>query len=111
MTYSYHDGSGNAYRLANDKLSYDPVKPAFSSSGVYDGGDPKSVVLTRAQQKPLIHLLTNTLNNTSLHIETRPMGSGRILIDGKSCVIGMRSPVRAEIEALLKQLLAQSIEE
>ncbi len=35
----YGDGNGNQYIIEQDSIEYIPVKPKFSSSGIYDGGD------------------------------------------------------------------------
>ncbi len=35
----YGDGNGNQYIIEQDCIEYNPVKPKFSSSGIYDGGD------------------------------------------------------------------------
>ncbi|GAG85526.1 unnamed protein product [marine sediment metagenome] len=37
--YNYLDGNGNKYIISNELIEYIPVKPFFSSSGVYNGGD------------------------------------------------------------------------
>ena len=35
----YGDGNGNQYIIEQESIEYNPVKPKFSSSGIYDGGD------------------------------------------------------------------------
>ena len=35
----YGDGNGNQYFIEQESIEYKPVKPKFSSSGIYDGGD------------------------------------------------------------------------
>ncbi|MBM3160107.1 MAG: hypothetical protein FJZ66_02135 [Bacteroidetes bacterium] len=40
------DGSGNAFFLNGDTLSYVPVSKEMSSSGVYSGGEQKTILLS-----------------------------------------------------------------
>ena len=39
MKIEYYDGSGNAYSLQAMQLTYKPMTPEMSSSGLYSGGD------------------------------------------------------------------------
>lgn len=48
----YADGSGNRYALVDDgrgdvDVTYDPMTPAKSSSGMYSGGPPRHAVVPR----------------------------------------------------------------
>lgn len=36
---NYGDRNGNQYIIEQNSIEYNPVKPKFSSSGIYDGGD------------------------------------------------------------------------
>ena len=35
----YGDGNGNQYVIDQDSIEFKPIKPKFSSSGIYDGGE------------------------------------------------------------------------
>ena len=52
----YADGSGNRYTLVDDGagdvvVTYDPVTPATSSSGLYSGGPPRHEVAPRTDPR------------------------------------------------------------
>jgi len=46
---NYVDGNGNQYIIEQDGIEYNPVKPKFSSSGVYDGGNHVKKKITQHQ--------------------------------------------------------------
>ena len=52
----YHDGNGNKYTLLRNVFEYTPIKPAESSTGIYDGGNAFKKTLNAAQQKKLFNL-------------------------------------------------------
>ena len=92
--YRYVDGSGNSYRLSSEvagpiSFSYSPIKPEFSSSGTYDGGDPVKKDMTGEQFAEIQELFEKCLETRDGALKDRPMGSGQIssYIDGESRVI------------------------
>lgn len=80
-TLRYADGSGNSYIVSprpTPQLMYQPVKPAFSSSGMYDGGEPLTRKLTPTEHGRILELVRAALENTSVHIKDRVKMSGAI---------------------------------
>ncbi|TFG59235.1 MAG: hypothetical protein E4H36_14190 [Spirochaetales bacterium] len=73
--YTVADGSGNVYRFDGEVLSYNPVKAAESSSGVYDGGEPYSRTLSPADSADLTALLEECLEKSPAESGARPMGT------------------------------------
>lgn len=104
-TYSYSDGSGNAYTLQNRTLSYDPVTPLESSSGEYDGGKAATVDVTPENHDALVHLFDAAMADTSDHIKNRVKMSGYLQAGNKTVILDPDSKRKEEIEALLKSLL------
>ncbi len=109
---SYADGSGNSYVIMEDRektLEYNPVKPEFSSSGVYDGGIYVKKTITDSQYTQIRSVLRDALQNKLIHIENRVMGSGLITIQEsgttRSCILKPNSLERRAIESLLKIIL------
>lgn len=107
--YEYSDGNSNLYVLTPSQLQYIPVKPENSSSGVYSGGDPKSVTITPEQYTELQALLEKAFSQPSIHMENRVMMSAQIRRinskEKKQCIIKPRSPEIATIEQALKKVL------
>ncbi len=109
---TYADGSGNTYEIRDDQgktLEYIPVKPAFSSSGIYDGGTYVKKEISEGQFAQIRSVLTCALSKTAIHSMNRTMGSGFISIQeaGKliSCNLSPGSPEQVAIESILKNLL------
>ena len=63
----YHDGNGNKYTLLRNILEYTPIKPAESSTGIYDGGNAFKKTLNVAQQKKLFNLFYKLVTDTTCH--------------------------------------------
>lgn len=108
-TYHYADGSGNAYILSGNVLTYDPVTPAESSTGTYSGGEPKTVTLNPQHVQAVIDVLEKGIRKTADQIEDREKGTGEIIIISgkkqKRYILRMGSEALDEIEGLLKGLL------
>lgn len=112
MTYQYADGSGNVYRITHDSLSYSPVKPEFSSSGIYDGGEAKNMALTKDQYTEISTAFKAGFDNKAAHIDKRLMGSGSVSAfeNGKTVhkfILAMNSKEKEQIETVLKAVLGQ----
>lgn len=109
--YEYADGSANVYKLSPTTLEYIPVKKEESSTGMYSGGDPKTVTITKTQYQSLSKLLESALSNTSVHINDRMKTSGAILaIDGdkkKNCIIKPKCAEMIAIEGALREALGR----
>ncbi len=55
---NYGDGNGNQYIIEQDTIEYNPIKPKFSSSGVYDGGDHIKKKITQQQYTKIASIFT-----------------------------------------------------
>lgn len=108
MCYSYSDGSGNVYIITHTSFEYIPVKPAQSSSGIYDGGDYIKTELSEHQFAQLKKLLQTAVLNTSAHTTERIKTSGMIIIDNngnkKIIILKPNCKEQIEIEAYLKSI-------
>ncbi len=110
ITYEYADGSANLYLLTETTLEYLPVKPEESSTGMYSGGDPKTVTVTPAEYNELKDLLDEALEKTSIHIPDRIKTSGMISRMGstkKQCIIKPYCEEMKAIEGTLKKVLSK----
>lgn len=109
--FEYADGNGNVYTITSTTLSYNPVKPEYSSSGTYSGGVPKSIALTPDQFEAISAILTKAVDNTTSHISERVMMSGAVSVtDGnnrKRYIIAPGSVEQKDIELALKKALSQ----
>ena len=105
----YADGNGNLYTIQNLRIDYAPVSAAMSSSGLYDGGQPQSAPVSKAQLKSLFHLLDDIQARSTDHAAQREKGTGRIEViteeTTESLLLKWRSGSQQELEAFLKALL------
>jgi hypothetical protein len=76
----YADGNGNQYIITNDSLEYIPVTPEMSSSGVYSGGSYQKCTITKDDYLVIEKEINRIVNNPTIHISTRMMGTGMISI-------------------------------
>jgi hypothetical protein len=109
VKYIYGDGSNNTYVIKKKSLEYKPIKPIESSSGEYSGGQPKTIVLSQTDYDKIVAVLTKAIEDKSMHIDQRIMMSGLIVVEtkgqSKSYILGARSTSKADVEALLKELM------
>jgi hypothetical protein len=104
-SYSYSDGSGNAYFITESTVQYDPITAAESSSGVYDGGEPKTSAIDADQFDQIMTLFDQAASDESIQIENRAKGSGYFQYpDSDPVIIEMGSVIQIQIEALLSNL-------
>ena len=105
----YGDGNGNQYLIEQDSIEYNPVKPKFSSSGIYDGGDHVKKKITQHQYDKIASIFKEALANEASHINNRVKMSGIITIrEGnaeKSCILMPNSEELNEIEKILKDII------
>ncbi len=105
----YGDGNGNQYIIEQDSIEYNPVKPKFSSSGIYDGGDPAKNTITRQQYDKIASIFKKAMANNASHIKNRVKMSGAITIrEGDfetSCILSPNSEELNEIEKILKETI------
>jgi len=87
MIFRYLDGSGNEYVLrkeTNFTLEYTPVKPFYSSSGTYNGGNYLKREITEVQCSKIISTLNTMIKKKDILIKDRVKASGIIIIQEKS---------------------------
>ena len=66
FSFYFEDGSGNAFKLSGDTLSFIPVAKEVSSSGMYSGGTKKSVVLSENNRIMVIRNFRRTIHSSPL---------------------------------------------
>jgi hypothetical protein len=66
FSFYFEDGSGNAFKLSGDTLSFIPVAKEMSSSGMYSGGTKKSVVLSENNRIMVIRNFRRTIHSSPL---------------------------------------------
>ncbi len=106
---AYYDGSGNGYIIEKAEsitIEYNPIKPEFSSSGFYDGGDYVKNEINSSQFEAVLTLLNEAILKKDEHVKSRMKGTGIVAIDGEDkCILAMNSKIREKIEEKLKILL------
>ncbi|MBA2539927.1 MAG: hypothetical protein H0V17_09860 [Deltaproteobacteria bacterium] len=102
---AYIDGNNNTYEIG-DRLEYVPITPERSSSGSYSGGEPKSAALGAEQRARLISLLDQIAADTENLLDDRPKGSGTVIQGDQRAVCRGSSPLKQELETMLRGLLA-----
>lgn len=109
MVYRYHDGSNNVWTIGPQKIVYQPVTPAMSSSGTYSGGEPFEKTISVAQFTEIEALLKAAIANKTIHEDSRLKGSGMIVellsdaLLGGTYLLPMRSAEKTAIETWLRK--------
>jgi hypothetical protein len=110
-TYYYIDALSSVYTLQADSLVYDPIKPAQSSSGMADGGEPARLLLASSDAQRLRTAFEVAIGDKAAHIPDRIKGCGTITRElegqGDSWFLDMNAASKGELESTLKALLAQ----
>jgi len=105
----YSDGNGNQYIIEQDSIEYNPVKPKFSSSGIYNGGDHVKKKITQQQYNKIALIFKEAIANGASHIKNRVKMSGVITIQEgnnvKSCILNPTSEELNEIEKIIKDII------
>jgi hypothetical protein len=106
---NYGDGNGNQYIIEQDSIEYNPIKPKFSSSGIYDGGEYVKKKITQQQYNKIASIFKEAIANGASHIKNRVKMSGVITIQEgktvKSCILNPTSAELNEIEKILKDII------
>ena len=106
---NYGDGNGNQYIIEQESIEYNPVKPKFSSSGIYDGGDHVKKNITQQQYNKIASIIKEAITNEESHIKNRVKLSGVITMQEgkvvKSCILSPNSEELREIEKILKDTI------
>jgi hypothetical protein len=107
--YEYSDGNANLYSLKGTTLNYSPTKPEESSTGIYSGGEPKTVTLSELQADSIRTLIEAVSGNTSIQITDRVKGSGMIRLSDrknkKQFILQPGSEENKSIESTFKKYL------
>jgi hypothetical protein len=111
----YADGSGNVYRVSKNpepRIVYQPLKPAESSTGLYDGGEPVDRQITEAAYFEILKAVTAAYENKAAQIEDRIKTSGAVSIITQdkeiSFILKPGSTELLTLEQLLKASLKAS---
>ena len=106
---TFSDGSGNQYTIEQNSMEYNPVKPIYSSSGIYNGGEHVKKTITQNQFEKLLLVFNKAVENKASHAKTRVKGSGLITIQQgdsvKSCIKSPNSEDMKEIERVLNDVI------
>jgi len=102
---NYSDGNGNQYIIKQDSIEYNPLKPKFSSSGIYDGGDHVKKKITQQQYNKITSMFKEAITNQANHIKNRVKLSGVITTqEGKGVKSYILSPNSEELNKIEKVL-------
>ena len=108
----YGDGSGNTYLIEKGKeitLEYLPIKPRFSSSGIYDGGEHVKKELELSKFTRLRDLFIEATMARDQHVQNRVKMSGMVSMkesdSQQECILAPNSNLKDLIENLLRSLL------
>lgn len=111
LTYTYVDGTGNQYILHDTALQYLPITVDISSSGVYSGGESKTVTLTPDQVQSITQAFEMAFTTKAEHIENREMLSGLVekteTGQKKEAILLPSSAQKQALEGLLQNLLTK----
>lgn len=102
--HAYIDGNNNTYEIG-ERLDYVPITPAQSSSGMYSGGEPKSVVLDAERRAEILALLERIEADRDNVLAQRPKGCGTVIRGEHTTFVRADSSLKLELERLLKSLL------
>jgi|GEM_PF-3162185 hypothetical protein len=107
--FTYVDAMSNQYHIGPDFLKYEPIKPALSSSGMADGGEPKQVALEATVFSDLSQWFEKLILDQSMQLASRNMGCGTVIDLRKkpstTYFISPKSNHRTELEQMLRDLL------
>jgi hypothetical protein len=105
----YIDGNNNRFTIDAAKvITYNPITPIESSSGMYSGGDPWTRTLSDAEYTQLVALFDAAFVNADGERDPehgRPMGTGlveRTTDTGKESAILIKT--KSALETALKRL-------
>ncbi|MBK9190331.1 MAG: hypothetical protein IPM77_01905 [Crocinitomicaceae bacterium] len=104
-SYLYIDGNNNDYLIKSDSIYFNPVTPNESSSGEYNGGEPKTDKLTPEEFSKIESLIKSMVKDKKNHIDNRLMGCGTLAIGNKSLFIDVNSPLKSDLENYLNSCL------
>ena len=107
--FDYGDGNGNQFVIEQDCIEYNPIKPKYSSSGIYDGGEHVKKTITQQQYEKVRSIFKMAIENKANHIKNRVKMSGAITIkEGevvRSFILSPNSEELYEIEKVLREII------
>ena len=106
---TYTDGSNNSWEIFGESIEYIPMTKEMSSSGMYSGGEPKTIKIDNQILDKIIFLVKEAFSAVQNHSELRKKGTGLIQCENKSCILEMNSPEKENLENFLKSVLNQSM--
>ncbi len=98
------DFNNNIYEVFANRIKYEPISQAESSSGIYSGGEPKTVTIDTDTFMNIFFLAEAAVNNRQLHLIKRIKTSSVIKLlysDNEITSIIIDSP---EIQELIRYL-------
>lgn len=98
------DDNGNTYILIENQIEYDPITPAESSSGEYDGGSPKKSVITIDQFMNIYFLAEELRANKNILLNQRLKPSAQLNVYNKSNTSSVIVKPCDELNLFLKTL-------
>ncbi|MBY9019899.1 MAG: hypothetical protein KGD67_02495 [Candidatus Lokiarchaeota archaeon] len=106
---NYSDGNGNQYIIEQGTIEYNPVKPKFSSSGIYNGGEHRKRKLTSHQYDEIASIIKEAITNKPSHIKNRVKMSGVISIQEeitvRSFILNPKSEELKKIDKILQEII------
>ncbi len=108
--YNYLDGNGNQYIIRDRFIEFIPVKPLFSSSGVYNGGNYTKKEISEKQYNQLTSILNVAIKDKKNHIKNRIKSSGMIVVEEKNkekaYILSPDSLEKLKIENILHEIIS-----
>lgn len=80
----FSDGNANIYKISQSTVTFTPVTPEQSSSGIYSGGEAKIVSISKEQFADFFIDAESMLTNKSITTDKRQKGMGNIKIEFKN---------------------------
>jgi hypothetical protein len=109
LYYSFADGNANRYIITTASVRYEPVQPAYSSTGIYSGGNPCQKSLSPAAYHQLQALFEKALSSKDCATTTRTKMSGMLTRiaphETTTVILRAGSDICIEIETKLRELL------
>jgi|GEM_PF-4054657 hypothetical protein len=107
----YLDGSGNSFNITNDSISYLPITPEISSSGMYSGGKETHKAINKVDFIRLSNQFDQIFSNKKIQISNRVKTSGLLIRYYKNNVMEQiiisKSDEQKQLEDFLNLLLKE----
>lgn len=80
----FSDMNANSYEISPTKIHYSPITVKESSSGIYSGGEEKTVKITKLQFQKLVELAEKVTENSEILLKKRTKPSCLVKIVSKN---------------------------